>query len=262
MVRKMALIPADVAAQFSLQQHTQEAPTLSQLSNLDQQMKTILEDRSLATDLKFKQYYNTLHRYGALKENAEQTPIPVKIHENTTKTRQTAQLPTDESDLLTAVPLAQRRGARLLLKYIRENPEMEWNEAKELVYRGERIARSNIYDLISDASRTRKNAIPPIGWRQFANALMEQNVPENAIGNQNRWEYIARNRAPDLDTSYNFATPTIGRRAGRRRVLQLSSESSQEPESSRSKKKSGRKLRGKKNQTGSGHKRLKWDRLY
>ncbi len=67
MVRKMALIPADMAAHFSMQQHTQQAPTLFQLSNLDQQMKSILEDNSMPTDLKFKQHYNTLHHYGALK---------------------------------------------------------------------------------------------------------------------------------------------------------------------------------------------------
>ncbi len=268
MVRKMALIPADMAAQLSLQQHTQDAPALSQLSNLDQWMRMILEDKSLFTDLKFKQYYNTLHHYGALKENAEQTPIPVRIQDSTIKKSQHAvQLPTNETDLLATVPLAQKRGARLLLKYVRENPEMEWNEAKELVYKGDRIPRSNIFDLISDASRSRKNAVPPIGWQEFANALIAQNVPQNAIGNKHRWEYIARKGDPDRDTSLDITTPSTGRRAGRRRVLRLSSESSLDsvqPGNSRSKKKTDRRLRGKRNQTGSGRrpKRLKWDRLY
>ncbi len=266
-LRKMALIPADLAAQLSLQQHTQDAPALSQLSNLDQQMRTILDDKSLSTDLKFKQYYNTLHHYGALKENAEQTPIPVRIQDNAIKSQQAIQLPTNETDLLATVPLAQKRGARLLLKYVRENPEIEWNAAKELIYKGDRIPRSNIFDLISDASRSRKNAVPPIGWQEFADALTAQNVPGDAIGNKHRWEYISRKGDPDRDVSLDIPTPSTGRRAGRRRVLRLSSESSQDsiqPGNSRSKKKTERRLRGKKNQTGSGRrpKRLKWDKLY
>ncbi len=246
----MALIPADMAAHFSMQQHTQQAPTLSQLSNLDQQMKSILEDSTISTDVKFKQYYNTLHRYGALKENAEQAPIPVKIQENS-KIRQLLS-DDDDSDLLAAVPLAQKRGARLLLKYVRENPEMQWNEAKELIYNGVRIPHSNIVDLISDTSRNRKTAVPAIGWQEFADALMAQNVPENAIGNKNRWEYIARRGAPNT----SFSTPSTSRGVQRRNpLMRYPSESSgSDFQPTRKTRKKGRK------QIGSG--RLRWDRLY
>jgi len=76
MVRKMVLIPADMAAHYSQQQHVPGVAALTQLSTLDQQMKSILEDNSIPLELKFKQYYNILHRYGALKDNAEKITEP------------------------------------------------------------------------------------------------------------------------------------------------------------------------------------------
>ncbi|MCP4978386.1 MAG: hypothetical protein GY931_19745, partial [Maribacter sp.] len=91
-----------------------------------------------------------------------------------------------------------------------------------------------------------------VGWREFADALMAQNVPENAIGNKNRWEYIARRGAPDP----SFTTPSTDRRSRRSPVMRLSSESS--VDDFRPTRKAARK-KGRK-QTGRGG--LKWDRLY
>ncbi len=197
MVRKMALVPADMAAQFSLQQHLPGVPTLNQLSLLDQQMKNILEDKNMPADMKYKQYFNTLHRYDALQENSEQKPIPVAVREEKPQQKSHV-LPVSENELLENVPITQRRGTRLLMKYIKDNPDITWNNANEMVYKGERIPQSNIYDLVADISRNRRNQRPAVGWYQLAEALTEQNIPETAIGNKQRWAELRQDAVPQM----------------------------------------------------------------
>jgi len=212
MVRKMALVPAEMASQFTLQQHLPGTQTLTQLSRLDERMKAILEDRSLPEDVKYKHYYNVLHQYEALQDQMERAPIPVTVAaEKPRREEGIVTLPVSESDLLEAVPQTQRRGTRLLLKYIKDNPDLKWNEANELVYKGDRIPHSNIFDLVSDISRDRKNQNPAIGWRELAEALQGQNVPESAIGNKQRWQYMA-----DLDEKPPATPSPLGRRRRQR----------------------------------------------
>ncbi len=208
MVRKMALVPADMAAQFSLQQHLPGVPTLNQLSSLDQQMKDILEDKNMSADMKYKQYFNTLHRYDALQENAEEKPIPVAVREEKPQQNRN-ELPVSENELLENVPATQRHGTRLLIKYLKDNPNITWNKDNEMVYKGERIPRSNIYDLVVDISRNRRNQKPAVGWHELAEALSEQNIPETAIGNKQRWAEL-RQGAPAVPQRY------VGRRKKKR----------------------------------------------
>ena len=200
MARKMALIPAEIAQQSSLQQHTPTGPILNQLSLLDQQMKSVLDDVSIPSELKLQHYYNTLQRYSTLQDNAAHTPIPVRIeqpHSNRYEVPSSRELPVMENELLEHVPKTQRQTAKLLTKYIRENPDMSWNRNKELVYRGNVVPDSNIFDLVNDITRNRKHQSPARGWKQFTEALMNQNIPKSAVGNAQRWEYIVnRKRLP------------------------------------------------------------------
>ena len=205
--KKMALIPAEMAQFYSNQLHTGGAPGLGQLSSLDQQMKTILENTNIPADMKYTQYYNTLRSYGAFKENMEQQQQQLPSHPVVEKPQSTG-LPVAENELIEVVPKAQRRGTQLLLKYVKENPDLTWNQSKELVYKGKRIPHSNIFDLVSDISRNRKQQNPAIGWQEFAEGLASQNIPQDAIGNKQRWAFITRQHMEDLNDVSQFSTPT------------------------------------------------------
>ncbi len=261
MVKKMALVPADLALQF--QQHTPGAPTINQLSDLDTEMKTILDDGSMSTALKYKRYYNTLHRYEALKENTEQEPTPVTIHERPPPkvARESGYAPIDETEILETLPITQRRGARLLMKYIQRNPDLDWNGAREMVYKGTRVPNSNIFDLVSDMSRNRRNVTPPPGWEQFTAALMGANVPQNAVGNKRRWEYISRRYNGDASATPPAAATTPRRRRVRGSIFSEDGSADDGPSNGRRILKA-RRIRDP-DQSGSGLKRvLKWEKLY
>jgi len=266
----MTLIPADMAAHYQQQQHLPGVPTLTQLSNLDEQMKSILEDSSTSADLKFKLYYNALQRYEAFQQNATQKPdsaIPAQPPRNLPPAAQGPRfLPAVEiPGLIDHVPKAQRRATTLLLNYVKDNPDLEWNEARELVYQGQRIPQSNVYDLVSDISRNRKLQSPAVGWEEFASALINQNVPQGAIGNKQRWNYMKQKRdgVADDDDGDDFTTPvttpTPNRRTRRRQRMLSFNSSSSEPTTSTARQGSKKKKRF--HQTGKGRV-VKWDKLY
>ena len=200
----MALVPAEMATQSNIQQHLPSGPILNQLSSLDQQMKAILDDSYSTPENKLSQYYNVLRRYDTMQDTAAHTPVPVKIYppavlqktmlEEKQQPVGKVQLPVTESEILEHVPKNQRNNAKLLISYIKENPSLSWNQNKEMIYNGNKIEGSNIFDLISDMTRNRKSASPAIGWQEFTKALMQENVPRQAVGNNQRWEYIVKQR--------------------------------------------------------------------
>ena len=146
----MALVPAELAHHSNLQQHSPTGPTLNQLSLLDQQMKPCWMTTALAQRPKLQQYYSTLRRYSAIQDNSNRSPIPVRIEppSKLPSPVATKELPALESELLEHVPKMQRQNAKLLVKYIKENPDISWNQNKELVYKGNVVEDSNIYDLV------------------------------------------------------------------------------------------------------------------
>ena len=252
MVRKMALIPADMASQMN--QHLPVAPDLRHLSSLDQEMMSILSDKAIPTDLKFKQYFNTLRRYDTAQENAfresrtpalPQTPAAaaVKLPDS---------LPVDEKDILDNVPKPYHRSTRLLLNYIRKNKDISWNDASELVVKGKRVPHSNIFDLVTDLSRERQGHTPPAGWKPFLSALIDQNIPKDAIGNKKKHKYVVRH-AIDSDDDDEEAGTSYGTASG------SSTPFAQQARTKKFRHKLMFTNSGRKNQSGSGGlRKLPW----
>lgn len=228
MVRKMILVPAEMSGALH---NTPRNPAINQLTALDQEMKSILEDHTIPADEKMARYYSALNQYEVLHENARQVPIPVTLHKP--KTAQgdssiSASLPAQEEHLLDIIPKRNRQNASLLLKFIKQNPHIAWHQpTKELVYKGAVIPGSNVYSLVNDFSRQLKAASPPPGWQELAIALSQQNVPKEAIGNSSRWNFIAdkMQQSPGTPANQNpdeiYETPkTHGKRKLRFQPLQ------------------------------------------
>ena len=187
MAKKMALIPADMAFQMQQQPYSSSAPAYNQLSLLDSQMKAILDNTTLSPEQRLQQYHNNLRRFEEI-QNVEQ-PVPVRFIKQTQPEKEVAdapKLPATDSELLGTLSKTKRRGAKLLLDYLKHNPTIKWNDANELVYKGHRIPNSNFYDLVRDFSEDSIQQSPVRGWKEFSEALAQQNVPEAAIGNRKR----------------------------------------------------------------------------
>ena len=66
---------------------------------------------------------------------------------------------------------------------------MDWNEKGELIHKGRTIENTHINDLVQGILRKRKRHTP-YGWKMFADALKESNVPQDLVGNVDRWNYM------------------------------------------------------------------------
>ena len=73
------------------------------------------------------------------------------------------------------------------------DPYIAWSEKGELKYKGETVRGSNVVDLVNDVLRKRKY-FNPQGWETFGEALREANVPQDLIGQEDRWKYITQTK--------------------------------------------------------------------
>ena len=95
-----------------------------------------------------------------------------------------------EQDVVESVPKSFKTKAERLLKRIKLDPEVKWNNLGELEFQGQLIRNSNLTDLVNDVLRQRKNSSDPLGWETFADVLHRLNVPQELIGNPTRWSYM------------------------------------------------------------------------
>ena len=100
------------------------------------------------------------------------------------------ELPPDEllSDaiVLESIPKTMQQRATNLLQDLKTRPDLVlWDERGQVTLDGEKIADSNISDLMSDAMRKRKG-FDPTGSKRFFRVLSELNVPKYVARNSQR----------------------------------------------------------------------------
>lgn len=171
---KMILIPHTTA------EEQQSSDRL--LSNLDQEMMKILENKNISEDIKMTQYGQVLQRYQSEIRKREK-PFEIEMRE-----KGPVEILTDNFDdtIMNTVPKKWHKQAALLLHYTRRNKKMAWSDKGELIFQGNKITGSNIVDLVSDLSRDRRKSKPPFGAEVFLRNLIEDNVPREIIVNKNR----------------------------------------------------------------------------
>ena len=180
-------------------------PIHRSMSTLVRDMPNILQTTDLADEEKVHQYNQILQRYLEYQDNlrASTVPPPMSITKDM------------EQEVLSTIPKTMRRKAENLLERVKRQFNLGWNERGELLFNGEVIQGTNIVDLVNDMVRQRKS-FQPHGWREFARALRQDNVPQDLIGNKERWDWMHRESA----TSDGFSTavestPTKSKRKGR-----------------------------------------------
>jgi hypothetical protein len=204
-VSKMLLVPSEQYSALLTARQEETKPVVKQLSVVDQQLQTILNDTSLPADVKFVKYQQVLHRYNILKEDYDkplevniknfQQQQPVEVEENQTVSRR--KLP---DYILSGIGVKNKKTAEILIDHIERNPEFQFDTSNRLVLDGELVTGSNIIDLVNDFVRDRTKAEPVPGARKFAEALRRTNVPIIAIGN--------KARVRDFFTNERNPTPT------------------------------------------------------
>src|SRR5437867_3263049 len=179
---KMILVPHEMVGD-------PDTPTTKLMSVLDNEMLKILQDATLADDVKIIKYNQILQRYQGVKQEKEKpfqleikkTKLPIIVEEE-------KQSPLHET-VYNTVPPKFHKQANLLLEYVQKNPHLKWSPTGEMIVDNNKIAGSNIIDLINDFVRNRKIE-PAIGASIFMKKLAESNIPREAIVNKERLKLL------------------------------------------------------------------------
>ena len=174
------------------------SPLTKKLSQLDEEMKAILENTELGEATKAMMYSKVLSQYLDVKRQMQMPQrIPIIEEGNPPPNKDvskiakpipfvTAPEPSEQSIPgidISIIPRVYRNRANNLINHLRERSNASWNERDELVVDGIPIPGSNIVDLLDDTVRSKRGP-EPIGARAFHKVLEDSNVPQSLIGNK------------------------------------------------------------------------------
>jgi hypothetical protein len=178
-------------------QHSLPSPLDKKLTQLDEEMKTVLDRTDLTDFEKASVYSEILDKYLDVKRKLQQ-PQPIPIVEEQPKT--SGQTKVD----LQLFPQNYRTRAQNLLTHARNQAGIDWNQKGEILVNGNLIPGSHVVDLIDNTIRYKKGIQRDTpGTREFVKALMDSNVPQALIGNKSRLN--------DGNSSFATSTPVRSR---------------------------------------------------
>lgn len=210
--KKMALVDPKVLQAF--QSPTQD-PLKKILSELDKEMSRVLES-DMSDREKVFLYNQILHKYNEFRTQNDK-PLTVQLK----PPPETHLSSAVEDQVIQFMPMAHKTRAIDLMNRIKRSEDLSWNDKGEFVYQGKPIENTHMVDLVGDVMRARKN-VKPFGWETFANALSKLNIPEEMVGNKERWNYMKSNQEV-------FTTPPVASRLARGRGLSLTISPSARP---------------------------------
>lgn len=222
--KKMMLVDQRMLQNMQQLQNTQQLPqpNVTQMQTLDQEMSTILQRHDLSERDKMTLYNQALNRYMTYRSKfyTDQIPIQVKLESaklsplvmNKTDTNTSEGPDIIEREILLSVPKSMHTKAQLLLSKIRNDSDMSWTSKGELVYKDRVVENSNMSDLMNDILRRRQNNNPK-GWQIFAQGLKQLNVPNEFVGNPERWSYM---HSPESVSHTPLHTPPQYNTSGKR----------------------------------------------
>ena len=179
-------------------------PMSRSLTELDSQMRDILERQDLAEQHKAHLYHQTLQRYLTRFYQIKGRPlgrVDVTPPQDTSIADASAETSDVEKNVLDSVPTTLKKKAEQLLHHLKQNSDLGWNERGEITRQGQTIENSNLIDLVNDVLRHRKQTKQPTGWDTFATALNQSNVAKELIGHPDRWQAIQLQKSADQQLS-------------------------------------------------------------
>ena len=90
-----------------------------------------------------------------------------------------------DADIVESVPKSLKSKADRLMKHLKNEPTIQWNDRGELTLDGATIPGSNMMDLVHDVLRKRKES-DPVGWQPFVKLLKHITIPMELVGNADR----------------------------------------------------------------------------
>ncbi|GBM75566.1 hypothetical protein AVEN_205196-1 [Araneus ventricosus] len=173
--KKIVLIPED------------RAEIVDHLSDLDAKMEHILRRKDLIESEKGNRYLQVLQKFVKI-QHPQQMVETSEIQETRIPENQEPENVPEEENAITAkilkaAPVRYLTTVKNILDFLKDyHSILTWTPEGEIVYKGQRIPRTNIVNLVTELLRNRKKSPP--GFKEFHSALKEMNIPENYIVNQ------------------------------------------------------------------------------
>ena len=194
----MALVPESSLQQQQLQQQQYALqPNVLQMSSLDQEMQAILTNQNIDADTKMTAYDQLLRRYRLAREKELARPMLVQSVDQPIESEPQLKAPTlPVNAILNSMPKVLQNKTSLLLEHIRQHPnKFQLSEQNELIVDGKKIDGSHITDLVHQVVRNRKGQDLP-GIKEFAKALEDSNVPQEAVGSRIKLQDLQQEKPP------------------------------------------------------------------
>ena len=170
-------------------------PNVSATASLQRDLSSVMVNEDLSEAEKSQLYGQTLHKFKTAHQKAlKETSLFSPSDPSSSKMNQL---------VIDSVPSTMKRKAQLLVSLLKNNPNVSWEDDGTVKLYGKSIPGSNIIDLVNDVIRHRKGS-EPTGWQAFAEGLRDMNIPQDVIGNRERWDWM--HRAPETPET-DYITP-------------------------------------------------------
>lgn len=217
--RKMAIVPFKLWEDMKRWKEEQiqrprlpPNPNVSATASLQRDLSSVMADDEMSEAEKAQLFGQTLHKFKSAHKKAleeQSLKLPSLTPSSSSRMNQL---------ILDSVPSTMKRKAQLLLSILKDNPNMTWDDDGTVKLYGKAIQGSNVIDLVNDVLRHRKGS-EPTGWQPFAEGLREMNIPQDVIGNRDRWDWMHRGvsspRTPEFVTPAQKRISTARKRASR-----------------------------------------------
>ena len=108
--------------------------------------------------------------------------------------------------IVRGIPKTMKTRAEALLAHLKERGDViTWDDIGQVLVDGVLIPKSNIFDLVSDAMRSRKH-FNPVGVREFYNVLNKINVPKDLVRNERRWDETEKKKVDEKPKELKWIT--------------------------------------------------------
>lgn len=193
-MKKMAIVPYQMLEDMQRYKRDRSErprlppnPYVTNTAQNQRELSSVLERSDLSESEKEQKYGETLQKFQMSHKKALQPSLVIPDSNNRNDSL--------HERIIESVPLSMKRKAKSLLSVLESHPRMSWDEHGVLSYDDSPIEGSNIIDLVNDAIRHRKG-FNPTGWETFTRGLKDVNIPQDFVGNHERWLWMHRQHPP------------------------------------------------------------------
>lgn len=190
---KMVLVPHESVAR--LQEKPVTPTPQTQMNALDSDMSLILKKQYASDSEKWKEYNATLQRYLHFAGEGRK-PLTFELGSNKLDEEEPPKKEDTHSaireQLIEVMPKTYKVLGSKVFDYLsRDGSTVTWDSVGTVSVHGTPVPHSNIIDLISDLTRSRKNFVPH-GVDKFIEAVARMNIPLELVKNERRRTAILR----------------------------------------------------------------------